>query len=328
MTKLLSRDDVMVLLGMGETIEILEKAFSDLAEGRAVMPQSTPITSPDHEGMAMFMPAYLKGVGALGSKIVTVFQYNQLKHDMAPVQGTIILLDERNGSTLAVMEAGHLTEMRTGGVAGLATKHMARRDAAVHTMLGTGSMARALAWAVDCVRPIERLLLHSVDPMEKRQVFVESLRDIIECEIVLTDDPVEAIGRADVVTLATDAKDPIVEADWFRPGTHINGVGSNSPASREIDGETVMRSKVVCDLIDACKTEAGDLIIPAETGDWSWEETRGDLGDVITGKLTGREDDDEITLFKSVGLAIQDISTAHHVYIKAMENGAGIDFQF
>ena len=330
MTRLLSKSDVMQVLNMGDTIEILEKAFTDLSNDNTDMPQRTPIASPDHGGLALFMPAYLKGLGALGVKVVTVYKDNPKKYQIPTILGAIILLDEKTGAPIAIMNGSYLTAMRTGGVAGLATRLLARDDAKVHVLFGTGDMAGSHALAVDRVRDISKLLLYSVDPLEKREKLREILGEILdcECEIELTDDPEAAVSEADIVTLITSAKDPIINGDWLKPRTHINGVGSHTPSTRELDAKTVQISKVVCDLVDACKVEAGDFIIPVETGDWSWGSVHGSLGDVITGKVAGRESSEEITLFKSVGLAIQDISTAFHVYTKALELKVGTDFEF
>lgn len=328
MTKLLSKNDVMKVLNMNDTIDILEKAFTDLSEGKAVMPLRTPILTPDHNGLALFMPAYLKGIGALGAKVVTVYKDNMPKYNLPTIFGTIILLDEKTGAPIALMDGGYLTAMRTGGVSGLATKLLARKDAKVHTLFGTGGMARTHAWAIDCARNIEKLILFSLDPIEKKEAFKKSLEEIIKCEIVLADNAKDAINQADIVTLITSAKDPIIDGDWIKPGTHINGAGSHAPAMRELDTKTVMKSKVVCDLVDACKAEAGDFIIPVEEGKWNWDKVHASLGDVITKKIVGRENDEEITLFKSVGIAIQDMSTAFYVYNKASEMKVGMDFSF
>lgn len=328
MTRILSRQDVEKVLDMKDTIDILEKAFRDLATGNAVMPQRTPIASPDYGGVALFMPAYLKGMGALGAKVVTVFKDNPSKYSLPTVLGTIILLDDKTGAPVAIMDGGYLTAMRTGGAAGLATKYLARKDAHVHTLFGTGGMARTHAWAVDKARDIKKLILYSIDPKEKQEAFRDLLKSIIKCEIVIANDPAKAVHDADIVTLITSAKDPIVDGDWFKPGTHINGIGSHAPAMRELDTKTIQRSKIVCDSVDACKVEAGDFMIPVQSGEWSWDKVHGSLGDVITGKIPGRVNDDEITLFKSVGLAIQDISSAFHVYNKAIELNAGSEFKF
>ena len=328
MTKLLSRNDVRQVLNMQDTIAILQQAFLDLAQDKAVLPQRTPIPAPEHNGLALFMPAYLKGMGALGAKVVTVYMDNPEKFQLPTVLGTIILLDEKTGAASAIMEGGYLTAMRTGGVAGLATKLLARQDAEIHVLFGTGGMAKAHAWAVDCVRDIKKLILYSIDPLEEREIFKQSLQDVIDGEIVLEEDPEKAVAEADIVTLITSAKDPVVEAGWIKPGAHINGVGSHTPAMREVDTQTVVMAKVVCDLTAACKTEAGDFIIPANAGEWSWDDVHGSLGDVVAGFVAGRENSEEITFFKSVGLAIQDVSTALHVYKRAVELGVGRDFEF
>jgi ornithine cyclodeaminase/alanine dehydrogenase len=328
MTKILSKQDVLRILNMDDTISILEKAFTDLSNGKAVMPQRTPIAAPENNGLVLFMPAYLKGIGALGAKVVSVYKDNMLKYNLPTILGTIILLDEKTGAPIALMEGGYLTAMRTGGVSGLATKLLARKNAKVHTLFGTGGMAKTHAWAVSCARNIEKLILVSLDPTEKQNAFVKSLQEIIDCKIVIADNPKDAVNEADIVTLITSAKEPIIDGDWIKPGTHINGAGSHAPSMREIDTKTVIKSKIICDLIDACKPEAGDFIIPFEEGIWNWEKVHASLGDVLTGKKTARENENEITLFKSVGLAIQDLSTAFHVYNKAVEMNVGLDFNF
>ena len=137
-----------------------------------------------------------------------------------------------------------------------------------------------------------------------------------------------AAAAADIIILATTASTPIVDGRWFAPGTHINGVGSHAPKARELDSLTVQKSRVVCDLTGACKAEAGDLIIPAEAGEWEWDKVAGDLGDVVTGKVPGRTSRDQITLCKSVGLAIQDLSAARVVFDEAGKRGIGTEFQF
>jgi alanine dehydrogenase len=326
MVKLLSKNDVMKVLNMKDTIAILEKAFADFSNGNAVLPLRTPIAADG--GLALFMPAYLKGIGALGIKVVTVYKENMPKFNLPTILGTIILLDEKTGKAISIMDGGYLTAMRTGGAAGLATKYLARKDAKVHALFGTGGMARTHAWAVDNARKIEKLILYSIDPIEKMEAFKKSLMDIIKCDIQIASNPADAVAKADIVTLITSAKDPIIKGEWLKEGTHVNGVGSHAPAMREIDTDTVVKSKVVCDLIDACKPEAGDFIIPINEGKWNWDKAHGNLGDVITGKITGRENEKEITLFKSVGLAIQDISTALNVYNKAVEMNVGTEFTF
>ncbi len=328
MAILLTMSDVQKVLDMKSTIEILEKGFSELAAGQAVMPQRTPIRVEEAPGLALFMPAYLPGMKALGAKVVSVYGKNPAEHNLPAVLGTIILLDAATGEPLCLMEGGFLTAMRTGGVSGVATKHLARRDSKVHALLGTGVQARAQAWAVAEAANLDKCLVWSVDTPDKQQAFAEEVAALTGVGTAVAASAEDAVKSCDILTLATSAKDPIVDGNWLKPGTHINGIGSHAPAMRELDTVSVQRSKVVCDLTSACRAEAGDFIIPAETGEWSWDSVHGDLGQVVRGEIAGRESDDEITLFKSVGLAIQDMSTAWQVYNLAKEKGVGTEFAF
>jgi alanine dehydrogenase len=327
-TILLSRKDIEKLLTMADCMEALEKAFVDLTEGRAEMPQRTPITVPDHGGVALFMPAYLKGMGALGAKVVTVYKDNLAKRQLPVVLGTIILLDDETGFPVAIMDGGFITAMRTGAVSGVATKYMARDDAKVGMIFGTGVQAYTQVLAMCEARDFDKIIAYSIDPEDKKLDFKQRVEAATGVIVEIADSPEAAVGEADVVTLATSAKDPIIHVDWFKPGTHINGIGSHAPGMRECDEGTVCDAKIVCDLVSACQAEAGDFIIPAAEGKFSWDSVRGSLGEVISGKINGRENDDEITLFKSVGLAIQDMSTARAVYEKALREGAGTEFEF
>lgn len=327
-TRLLSRKDIESFFSMKLCMEAVEKAFADLAEGKAVMPQRTPIALPDKQGLALFMPAHIRSLGALGAKVVTVYKNNVRDHGLPAVLGTIILLDEDTGRPIAIMDGGYLTAMRTGAVSGVATKHMARLDARTALLFGTGVQAFTQVLAVHEARPLEKLIAYSVDPPEARRAFADRITQKTGVPVELVEDPAAAAAEADIVILATSSSEPIVDGEWFRPGAHINGIGSHAPKMRELDARTIQRSRIVCDLVDACRAEAGDLIIPAEKGEWSWESVAGSLGDVVVGRIKGRTSPDEITLFKSVGLAIQDMSAARIVYDEAVRRGIGSDFEF
>lgn len=326
--KLLSATDVQNVLAMEGAIDILEKAFADFAEGNVVMPVRTPIKNPAANGLALFMPAFIPGLDALGAKVVTVYPDNPAKHSLPNVLGTIILLDPETGAPICVMEAGYLTAMRTGAVSGLATKYLARENASVHTLVGTGVQGRTQAWAVATARKLEKCFVYSIDPPDKQKVFAAAIAELTGVPTEVADSLEQAIGKSDIVTFATSAHQPVVNGDWFKEGTHINGIGSHAPGVRELDSKTIARSKVVCDSLEACKAEAGDLQIPVEEGVWNWESVRGELGDVVAGKIQGRQSAEEITLFKSVGLALQDMATASYVLTQARQKGLGTDFSF
>jgi alanine dehydrogenase len=327
-TRLLSRKDIESFFTMKMCMEAVEKAFADLATGNAVLPQRTPITVPDQHGLALFMPAHIKSLGALGAKVVTVYKDNVPKHGLPTVLGTIILLDEATGFPVALMDGGYLTAMRTGAVSGVATKYMATPEAKVAVVFGTGAQAFTQVLGVHGARPIAKLLAYSLDAPDARRKFAARVTEATGVTVVLADDPKSAVAQADIVILATTAATPVLDGSWLKPGSHINGVGSHSPGARELDTLTVQKSRVVCDLTSACKSEAGDLMIPAQAGEWGWDKVAGDLGDVIVGKVKGRTSREDITLFKSVGLAVQDMSAARVVFDEAVKRGIGTEFQF
>lgn len=327
-TLLLSRKDIESFFTMKMCMEAVEKAFADLSAGNAVMPQRTPVPVPDRHGLALFMPAHVRSLGALGAKVVTVYKDNLARHGLPTVLGTVILLDEETGFPLALMDGGFLTAMRTGAASGVATKYMARQDAGVAVIFGTGVQAFTQVLAVHEARLLQKLLVYSIDAADVQKGFARRVAEKTGVAVELVDDPAPAVARADIVILATSAVAPVIDGRWLKPGTHINGIGSHAPAMRELDTLTVQKSRIVCDLTSACKAEAGDFIIPAQAGEWSWDRVAGDLGDVVTGKLPGRTSPDEITLFKSVGLAVQDMSAARAVYDRAVERGIGTEFQF
>ncbi|MBI4218862.1 MAG: ornithine cyclodeaminase family protein [Chloroflexi bacterium] len=328
MALLLNRADVQRLLTMRDAIEVVEGAFSELAAGTATMPDRTVIVDPDVGGWIGFMPAYLKSSGAVGVKAVTVYKDNPKKFNLATTLGTIILLDQKTGKAVSVMDAGLLTAMRTGAVSGVATKHLARKDAKVAGVLGSGVQARTQVLGMCAVRKFESVLVFSVDPPEKQKAFAEGVAKDANVKVEIAKSAEELVRRSDVLALATTAANPIVDGDWLKLGAHINGIGSHAPGVRELDLKTIKRAKVICDSRKACLNEAGDLIIPIRNGEYEAEQIHGDLGDVINGKAKGRTSDTEITVFKSVGLAIQDMSCASLVYRKAREAKVGVDFEF
>ncbi len=328
MAILLSKNDVMKVLDMKSTMDIVEKAFTELYEGSAIMPQRTPIGVPENEGVALFMPAYMKKLEAMGAKIVTVYKNNVPKYGLPTVMGTILILDPKTGYCESIMDGGFITAMRTGSVSGIATKYMANKDSKVASIFGSGIQAKTQIWATVTAHKFEKYYVYSVDPIEKIDAFCNEMQEKHNIPFIRANSAEEAVSVADVLTLATSAKDPIMDGDWLKPGCHINGIGSHALNMRELDTKTIVKSRVIADLKSACLAEAGDFTIPIDEGAWSGDNIAGDLGAVVAGKVAGRTSHDEITLFKSVGLAIQDISTALAVYHLAKEQKVGTEFKF
>ena len=328
MPLLLTRKDVESVLTMKDAIAAVEEGFRQLALGNVIMPQRTAIRIPEHHGLHLGMPAYVGGTeggGSLALKVVTVYPDNPSKYSLPTTIGTLLLNDPRTGALVAIMDAGFLTAMRTGAASGVATKYLAREDARSVGVFGAGVQARTQLMAVCEVRPIEKALVY--DPVqEAREKYAVEMSGRLSLPVEPTDDP-RACVENDVIVAASASKTPVFAGAWLSPGVHINGIGSHSPDARELDTETIRRAKVVPDYGPACLAEAGDLILPIQEGAITEEHIHASLGEVVAGLKPGREADEEITLFKSVGLAVQDAATAARVYALAREAGVGVEIE-
>jgi alanine dehydrogenase len=328
MALLLSRNDVISLLDMKDCLAAVETAFAEHARGQAVMPQRAAIKIEDKHGLFLGMPAYIGGdQDALGLKVVTVYPDNPAQHDLPTTLGTLMLCDPATGKVIAIMDAGYLTAVRTGAASGVATRYLARKDAKTCAVFGAGVQARKQLEAMSLVRPIAKALVIDT-AADVRDRFATEMSTELGIEVTATEDAEAAVRSADIVITASSSPTPVFEGDWLQPGTHINNIGSHAPTTRELDTVTIQRSRYVADLGEANLAEAGDLLIPIQEGAVSADHISASLGEIVIGQKPGREDDEEITLFKSVGLAIQDMSTALAVFKAAQTAGAGVDFAF
>jgi len=320
MTLLLARDDVAQVLDMADCIDVVEKAFAELASGTAELPLRTGIKLSG--GVSFYMPAYLKDLGALTCKIVTVYRDNPTKHNMPATLGKVLLQDAETGDVVCIMDGEYVTTMRTGAVSGVATKYLAREaDGQVAGIFGAGAQARMQLRAVAATRKLSHAVVY--DPIPQAvQGFIEALDDLA-VEILRAESPESLLEQADILCTATSSSTPLFDGNRVRPGMHINGIGSYTPDGRELDTATVKRSKLIVDWAEACLSEAGDLMIPLDEGAITTDHIHAELGEIVLGRKPAREKDEEITLFKSVGLAIQDAATAKLVYDKALEAGIG-----
>lgn len=316
----LNEDDVQAVLTMEDAITAVENAFRELALGNAILPERVGFAGDGGGGAAM--PAYIGGeMGGLGIKVVTLFIGN-VRKGLPVVQGTFLLLHPQTGERLAVMAAGYLTAVRTGAVSGVAAKYLAREDARVLTIFGAGAQARTQVEAVCLVRPIERILVVDKN-REAAELFVAEMEEQLAAEMVVVEDRQTAVAAADIIVTATTAHQPVFAGEWLRPGVHVTGIGSHHSTARELDTVTIQRAKIVVDSLAACLSEAGDLIMPIEENAITQADIHAQLGEIIIGQKPGRENDAEITLFKSVGLAIQDVAVAQEVYKMAQAASVG-----
>ncbi|MCB0044069.1 MAG: ornithine cyclodeaminase family protein [Caldilineaceae bacterium] len=323
MTLYLTSADVKAALSMDETIEAMEAGFRQLAQGRVEMPQrgATPIRP--HNGLHLSMPAYVGGdVDSLTVKIVTVYGDNPANLDLPAIQGVVLLHDARTGTLLAIMDAERLTAMRTGAVSGVATRYLAREDASMLTIFGAGAQAFAQVEAVCAVRPIEQVLVVTRTGV-KDLAFCINLESRLNVQALPCDDIRMGVESADIICTATNAVEPLFNGNWVQEGAHINAVGAYTATMRELDTHLMARARVVVDYHPAARTEAGDILIPLALGELTYDHVAGDLGEVLTGQAAGRRSAADVTVFKSVGLAMQDAVTAPIVYRNAVALGLG-----
>ncbi len=322
---ILSRSHVESLLSMEEAIAAVEEGFRQLALGQVTMPQRAATPVEPHQGLHLSMPAYVGGpVDALSVKLVTVYPENPARFGLPTSQGVILLHDAHTGQILALVDAEHLTAMRTGAASGVATRYLARQDARHVAIFGAGPQAAAQLEAMCAVRPIERAFVITRTG-RRNAAFCTRMARRLGIEVLPCHDARAAVESADIICTATNSAIPLFNGNWLVGGTHINAVGAYTTAMRELDTTTVRRSRVFVDHHPAAQAEAGDIMIPVANGEIGYDHVAGELGDVLLGRVPGRTGDDAITLFKSVGLAVQDAVTVARVYQIALAQGVGQD---
>ena len=309
---------------MKQAIALMRPAFIALSEGRAVVPVRLRVPMPEHEAAALFMPAYLPDLTQIGLKVVTVNPHNT-ERGLPFIHALVMVTDAATGRPLAVMDGEYLTALRTGAGAGLATDLLARPDADVAALFGAGVQARTQLEAVCAVRPIRRAYVFNRS-RENAEAFAEAMSTSLNLDVQVTDDPA-ALRKADIICTATTSLAPVFAHAHLKPGVHINGIGSYRPDMAEIPPQTVAAAKVVVDHRPACLAEAGDLLQPLAQGLITETHIHAELGEVAGGHQTGRTSDDEITFFKSVGNAVQDLATASHVVAVAEANNLGVEVE-
>jgi len=307
---------------MKDTIEAVEKGFTQFYLGKAIMPSREVIRVEKHDGVVLVMPAYIAPMNALVIKVVTVYPQNPKEHNLPSTMGTVMVNNPETGKLLSLMDGGYITAMRTGAVVGIATKYLSRQDSKVVGIIGLGVQARIQLMAMCEVRDIEKVKAYDVLP-EARRTYAKEMSKKLGIDVTAVDSNKDAVTGVDIITTCSTASEPVFDGNWINGGTHINGIGSHRPETRELDTTIIKRSKVVVDSREACLTEAGDLMIPIREGAITGDHIYAELSELILGKKPSRTSDSEITIFKSVGLAIQDASTAIKAYELAMKMKIG-----
>ena len=320
--RFLSYDDVKLLLSMKEAIDIVEEAFKQLAIGTVQMPPRSRIDIREYDGQVAVMPAFLERANAVGLKVVSTYPANPSRHNLPTILATIVTVDATTGAVSAIIEGAFITALRTGAVSGIATKHLARNDSRLAAILGAGVQAETQLMAISEVRKIEKVKVY--DPVKsRRESYAQRMGRELGIEVVPFSTAEGAVKDADIIITATTSRLPVVKAEWIQEGTHINSIGAPSPDARELDDGTIRKGRIVVDSKEAALRETGDLAIPISKGIISAADIYAELGEIVTGRKSGRTASNEITIFKSVGLAMEDIAVAQRACHKASEMGLG-----
>jgi alanine dehydrogenase len=313
---LLSRGEIEKLLTMGDVLRAVQKAFKLQAEGKAIMPPKLYLDLPEYEGDFRAMPAYSNG--SAGVKWVSVYP-NNWRHGLPCVMAIIALCDPKTGCLLGVMDGTYITSMRTGAAGGIAVQYLARRDSSVIGIIGAGTQARTQLQAISQVL----LRIEEVKVFDLRRDASQGFCAEMGAKLHIDVRPVETVEeatQADVLVTATPSRVPFVKKRHIRPGTHINAIGADAPGKQELETDVLKNAKIVVDDIEQA-SHSGEINVPLSEGLIRVEEIYGTLGEVVAGIKKGRENDQEITLFDSTGLAILDIICAKLVYERAKEIG-------
>jgi ornithine cyclodeaminase len=321
-TLIVTHAEVERLLPMPACIDVMRDALGALANGDAQLPLRQVLRLSGGGGRNAFasMPAVLGN--AIGAKIITVFPDNENTPYDAHI-GVVLYFEPVHGRLLAVLDASAITAIRTAAVSGLATRLLARPDASTLAVLGTGVQAATHVEAVCCVRPINDVRVYGRDD-ERRRTFAAAMERRFTVPCRATSSAEEAVRGADVVCTTTSSRTPVLQGAWLEPGCHINAVGASVPTARELDSAAVARSRLFVDRRESVLNEAGDFLIPRSEGEITDAHILSELGDVVLGRATGRATTEEITLFKSLGLAVEDVAAARFIYERARAEGAGV----
>ncbi len=320
MIRILTAEDVRAALPMRDAIDAMQEAFGQLSAGAAELPLRTSVQVPERDAVTLVMPGRCDVPYGLGGKLVSVFPPNA-DAGLPVVNAAVVLLDPRTGQVAALLEGGALTAIRTGAASGLATELLARPDANRVAIIGAGVQARTQLEAVCCVRKIESVAVYSVAGAEEFAAEMAGTPGVPDTVRVCASAG-EAAHDADIVCTATSSSEPVLRVDDVARGVHINAIGAFTPQMREIDPALVGTARVVVDQREAAMAEAGEVIAAVRAGLLA-EADLVELGEVVSGDATGREDADQVTLFKSVGVATQDLCAGGRAVEHAEREGLG-----
>ena len=323
---IVNQEEVPRLLPMAECMDAMARVLATLSNDGAILPLRSILWLPEKVGGLGLMPAALLPDRVVGLKAITFFPKNE-GTELDTHQGAVLLFEAERGRLLAIVDATSITAIRTAAVSGVATRLLARADAGDLAIIGSGVQARTHLEAMTIARKLRRVRVAGKD-RGRANAFAEreSARYGIAVEVAAS--AREAVAGADIICTATSSREPVLEGDWISPGAHVNAVGSSVATARELDTAAVVRSRLYVDRRESALNEAGDFLIPKTEGAVTDDHIVAEIGEVLSGRAEGRRSPDEVTLFKSLGLAVEDVASARHIYEKAKASGTGrfLDF--
>ncbi|HEY2924879.1 MAG TPA: ornithine cyclodeaminase family protein [Candidatus Eisenbacteria bacterium] len=320
-TLVITQREVPGLLPMKACADLMAETLRTLSRGDAVLPLRSAVWLPDRSGLLGVMPAYLGAPRSMGLKAVSVMPGNHgTEYDSH--QGVVLLFEIEHGSLLAVVDGSSITAIRTAAVSAAATGLLARENAQDLAILGSGVQAATHLEAMQSVRSLRRVRVWSRDPAHAR-AFAERESKRSACRVEPVVDARAAVEGADLICTTTASREPVLRGEWIAPGAHVNAVGACFATGRELDTPAVARARLYVDRRESVYHEAGDFLIPRAEGAIGEDHIVGEIGEALLGRVPGRRSAEEITLFKSLGLAVEDLAAAHYVYVNALKTGAG-----
>jgi alanine dehydrogenase len=324
MPVLLSEQDIRIVLPLHDLIDAMESALARFSSHEVTQPLRSVIEIGLQKAFVGIMPAFINEPATLGTKVVSVFGSNTAV-GLPTHLATIVLLDPMTGELLAIMDGRFITEARTAAVSAVSVKRLARPDAARLAIIGSGVQARSHLEAIGSVRQLREIRVWSRS-LDNRVAFAREMRARTKAPIDVAASAKDAVNGADLIVLATASREPVIQSEWIANGAHVCAVGACRPDQREMDTALVRRGRLFVDSRTGALAEAGDVLIPMKEGAFDESHLAGELGDIILERVTGRTSADEVTIFKSLGMAVEDVAAAHLAYVKAAERGLGRGF--
>lgn len=321
--RLIDQEQVTALLGMRECMGVMEEALRTLARGGAVLPLRTMLRVPGDRGVFGVMPSYLDPPDAIALKAITVFPGNEgTPYDSH--QGVVLLFEARHGTLVAILDAASITAIRTAAVSGVATRLLARSDATDLALLGSGVQADTHLDAMMVARPLSSVRVWSRSAGNAARFVARARARYAGLRVEAMPDAAAAVRGAHIVCTVTSAREPVLRGEWLAPGVHLNAVGASLRTARELDSDAVARARLYVDRRESTLAESGDFLIPRDEGRFGDDHIVGEIGELLEGRIPGRGSPAEITLFKSLGIAIEDLAAAHYVLGEAERHGIGM----